>query len=245
MPGVKADSLSRCRAHLLFQYLARFLPAVDRFIRWAGAVISASAALDSGQSMFTLSGNSPDAPDDSRRGLEVHLMSDTWARDDSGRQETEAERVDRNVSELIQELRVAGLGVQVLFGFLLALPFTTQFVRLSHNQRRLYLADVVLAAISVALLGGPVAFHRIVFRQHEKTQLLRAANVMAGSGLVAIALAVSGAVLLITSFVSAGIAASLLTLLVVLTFTFVWLVIPLLTRLKAHKGMQHSGVTSE
>ncbi|MGB7052510.1 MAG: DUF6328 family protein [Acidimicrobiales bacterium] len=163
-------------------------------------------------------------------------MAGNQAQDDLGRQESDAERTNRNVAELIQELRVAGLGVQVLFGFLLALPFTTQFARLTHAQRRLYMADVVFAALSVALLVGPVAFHRIVFRQHEKEELLRAANIMAGAGLMTVALAVSGAVLLIMSYVSSGIAASLLTLVVVLTFVIFWLVIPLATRLRGRHG---------
>jgi hypothetical protein len=75
------------------------------------------------------------------------------ARDDPGRQETEAERVDRNLAELLQELRVAGLGVQVLFGFLLSLPFSVRFVRLDHDQRGgLYVASLLLAALSTALL---------------------------------------------------------------------------------------------
>src|SRR5262249_23227999 len=86
---------------------------------------------------------------------------------DTGRPgETEEERADRNLLELLQELRVAGLGVQVLFGFLLSLPFTTQFVKLGHPQRELYLASLLLAAISTALLLAPVAYHRLVFRRH-------------------------------------------------------------------------------
>jgi hypothetical protein len=69
-------------------------------------------------------------------------------------------RDDRNLAELLQELRVAGLGVQVLFGFLLSLPFTNRFTRLSQGQRDLYLASLVLAAVATALLLGPVAYHR-------------------------------------------------------------------------------------
>ena len=71
--------------------------------------------------------------------------------------ETGTERDDRNLLELLQELRVAGLGVQVLFGFMLSLPFTTRFAKLSQPQRDLYLASLLLAAISTALLLGPVA----------------------------------------------------------------------------------------
>src|SRR5271170_6950459 len=75
------------------------------------------------------------------------------------REETEAQRNDRNLAELLQELRVAGLGVQVLFGFLLSLPFTNRFSQLSRGQRDLYLAVLVLDAVATALLLGPVAYH--------------------------------------------------------------------------------------
>src|SRR3984957_13259488 len=84
------------------------------------------------------------------------------------RDESEAERDDRNLAELLQELRVAGLGVQVLFGFLLSLPFTSRFARLSQGQRDLYLATLVLDAVATALLVGPVAYHRLVFRRWRK-----------------------------------------------------------------------------
>jgi len=99
-------------------------------------------------------------------------MTDTTrARNDPGRDETEAQRDDRNLAELLQELRVAGLGVQVLFGFLLSLPFTNRFVKLSHSEVDLYVVALLLAAISTALLVAPVAYHRLVFREHEKGRL--------------------------------------------------------------------------
>src|SRR5947208_8469019 len=87
--------------------------------------------------------------------------------EDGGRHETEAERLDRNLGELLQELRVAGLGVQVLFGFLLAMPFSNRFDSLDPEQRRLYLAVLLFAALATALLTAPVAYHRIVFRRHQ------------------------------------------------------------------------------
>jgi hypothetical protein len=99
------------------------------------------------------------------------------------RDESAAQRADRNLGELLQELRVAGLGVQVLFGFLLSLPFTARFARLSPGQRDLYLASLVLAAVATALLVGPVAYHRLVFRRGQKERLVRAASVMAIGGL--------------------------------------------------------------
>jgi hypothetical protein len=149
---------------------------------------------------------------------------------DTGRHETEAERIDRNVMELLQELRVAGLGVQVLFGFLLAMPLTDRFASLDPEQHRLYVADRLLAALATALLTGPVAYHRIVFRRHKKHDLLRAANVMALAGLVAVALAISAAVLLVVSIVYDGLIAALLAALVAGGYFVLWFVVPLLRR---------------
>src|ERR1700722_5183785 len=120
------------------------------------------------------------------------------------RHESEAERVDRNVAELLQELRVAGIGVQVLFGFLLSLPFTTRFARLDGTQRALYVATLLLAAASIALLTAPVAYHRLVFRRHEKERMLHTSNRLAVAGLTAVGLAVSAAVLLVVSVVVPG-----------------------------------------
>src|ERR1700753_948376 len=103
------------------------------------------------------------------------------------RGESAAQRDDRNLGELVQELRVAGLGVQVLFGFLLSLPFTTRFVQLSTAQRDLYLTSVILAAVATTLLIGPVAYHRLVFRRGMKERLVRFANALAIFGLAAVA----------------------------------------------------------
>jgi hypothetical protein len=146
------------------------------------------------------------------------------------RDESEAERNDRNLAELLQELRVAGLGVQVLFGFLLSLPFTTRFTRLSQGQRDLYLACLVLAAVATALLLGPVAYHRLVFRRGQKESLVRSASVMAILGLATVGLAVSAAVLLVTGFVASGLAAALITTFVFCVFAALWFGYPLARR---------------
>jgi Family of unknown function (DUF6328) len=113
---------------------------------------------------------------------------------DDFRNETEAQRDDRNLMELLQELRVVALGVQVLFGFLLAIPFANGFRRLDSAQRGLYIADLLLAALATALLLMPVAYHRLVFRQHLKEPAVRVANVGAIAGIVAVGLAITGAV---------------------------------------------------
>ena len=144
--------------------------------------------------------------------------------------ETEAERDDRNLNELLQELRVAGLGVQVLFGFLLALPFTSRFVQLSHAQRGLYVACLLLAATATALLLGPVAYHRLVFRMHRKAQLVKDANRMAILGLAAVGLATSAAVLLVVSYVDKGAPAVIITVFVVCLFVGLWFALPLARR---------------
>jgi hypothetical protein len=144
--------------------------------------------------------------------------------------ETEAQRDDRNTMELLNELRVAGLGVQVLFGFLLSLPFTNRFSELNHAQRGLYLASVLLAALSTALLVGPVAYHRLLFRRHQKGSLVKVANVMAVAGLVTVGLAISSAVLLVVSFVSPGWPAVVITAIAGCAFAGLWFALPLARR---------------
>jgi Family of unknown function (DUF6328) len=146
------------------------------------------------------------------------------------RDEPETKRDDRNLAELLQELRVAGLGVQVLFGFLLGLPFSNRFARLSGGQRHLYVADVVLAAVATALLVGPVAYHRLVFRRDMKEYLVRTANVMAILGLLTVGLAISAAVLLITSLVVPGAPAITISVCVFCLFAGLWLALPLARR---------------
>src|SRR5450755_1254386 len=146
------------------------------------------------------------------------------------RDESQDERNDRNLAELLQELRVAGLGVQVLFGFLLSLPFTSRFPTLSHAQRQLYIASLMLAALSTALLLAPVAYHRLVFRRNQKEHLIRAANVLAICGLVTVSLAICAAVLLVTGFVDHGLPAVLVTAFTVCVFSGLWFALPLARR---------------
>jgi Family of unknown function (DUF6328) len=146
------------------------------------------------------------------------------------RAESEAQRDDRNLAELLQELRVAGLGVQVLFGFLLSLPFTNRFTKLSHGQRDLYLLTLILASVATALLLGPVAYHRLVFRRHQKEGLVQAANAMAILGLAFVGLAVSAAVLLVSSFVASAVTGWLITAFVLFMFAGLWFVFPLSRR---------------
>lgn len=157
-------------------------------------------------------------------------MSEQRAADDPGRNETEEQREDRNLAELLQELRIAGLGVQVLFGFLLSLPFSTRFPHLNAGGRHLYVASLSLATIATALLTAPVAYHRFVFRRHRKGALLRIANAFALVGLGAVGLAISSAVLLVTELVLPFAVAVLIGALSLSTFTTLWFLFPLTRR---------------
>jgi O-antigen/teichoic acid export membrane protein len=163
--------------------------------------------------------------------------TDGQAQDDPGRNETEEQRDDRNLAELLQELRVASVGVQVLFAFLLALPFSARFLRLSANQRHLYVAVVLLATLATAQLSAPVAYHRFVFRRHRKTQLLRTANVLALTGLATVAMSISGAVLLVVSAVVSGIGVALIFAATVCMFVGLWIVLPLSGKHRAASGV--------
>lgn len=146
-----------------------------------------------------------------------------------------SERINRNVGDLLQELRVAGLGVQVLFGFLLALPFSMRFTELDSAQRDVYRLSVLSAAAATALLVSPVAYHRWVFRRHQKRKLLRLANVEALLGLGVEAFSISCAVALIFSFVGSGWVFSALVGIVIASFVVLWFALPIIDRITSER----------
>jgi cation transport ATPase len=150
----------------------------------------------------------------------------------SGRDETEEERLDRNLSELLQELRVALPGVQVLFAFLLAVPFQQNFTTISEFEKKVYFATLLLTALSAALLIAPSAYHRITFRYQQKHRLVFISNRLAIAGLVALALAMTCAILLITHLLFGTAATIVTTAVVVAVFVVLWAVLPLKRRLK-------------
>jgi hypothetical protein len=115
----------------------------------------------------------------------------------SERNETELQRCDRHLSELIQEVRVAQTGVQVLFGFLLMVPFTARFGMVTTSQRWLYFGTLAAAGAAAMLLIAPGAQHRILFRCGDKEHIVRMANRYAIAGLASVALAMVGALLFI------------------------------------------------
>lgn len=113
------------------------------------------------------------------------------------RDETPTERMDRNWSELLQELRVTQTGTQILTGFLFTIPFQQRFGDLDDFQRTVYLTLVVLAVVATALIVAPVSVHRILFRKHLKPLLVQGGDLLARAGLVALALVLSGCTLLL------------------------------------------------
>jgi hypothetical protein len=150
---------------------------------------------------------------------------------DSGREETEKERLDRNLNELLQELRVALPGVQVLFAFLLAVPFQQGFEKITSFQKDVYFATLICTAISTVMLISPPAYHRLTFRYQQKRKLVFYSNRFAIIGLGFLALAMTGAILLITDVLFSTAAAVVVTALTVLAFAIFWFGLPLQRRL--------------
>jgi hypothetical protein len=151
--------------------------------------------------------------------------------DRSMRDETPIERADRNYNELLQELRVAQTGIQILFAFLLTIPFQQRFGEMvGTSLRQEYLATLIVTAAATALLIAPVSMHRILFRQGRKPELVTVADGLAKAGLACLALAVLLAVFLIVSVVSARNTAYWLAGGLGLLFAVTWIVIPVWLR---------------
>jgi hypothetical protein len=142
------------------------------------------------------------------------------------RDETEAERIDRNFNELLGELRIALPGVQVLFAFLLTVPFAQGFTTLTAFERNLYLVVLLLTALASALLIAPTAYHRVLFRRGYKPDILFFANRAAMVGLAVLALAMTGAILLITHVIFGEVAAIAVAAVSGLVFAALWYFIP-------------------
>jgi hypothetical protein len=119
----------------------------------------------------------------------------------SARTETALERSDRHLAELLQEVRVAQTGVQVLFGFLLTVPFTARFATLGGGERVLYFATLCVAGAAAMLLIAPSAQHRVLFRCGDKEHIVRMANRYAIAGLGCVAVAMVGALMFVADVI--------------------------------------------
>ena len=146
------------------------------------------------------------------------------------RNETDLERLDRNLVELLQELRVAQTGVQVLFAFLLTVPFSNRFSELDGFERGAYFAALVCSLLASILLIAPTSFHRLLFRMRQKEYMVETANRLALAGLALIAVAMTAAMVLISHVMFGGWAVAVVGGLTVLAFAVLWYVLPLRRR---------------
>jgi Family of unknown function (DUF6328) len=157
---------------------------------------------------------------------ERRVAADGEEETEEGTRETRKERVDRELLELLNELRVALPGVQILFAFLLIVPFQQTVDRTTDFQRDVYFLTLVAVCVATGLLIAPAAQHRVLFRQHDKEALLHRSSRNAYAGLVVLAVAISAAVLLVIdvlfsrtqAWVTAGAVAAVLA--------WWWIVIP-------------------
>jgi len=147
--------------------------------------------------------------------------------EDYRRDESEAHTLDRNYSELLQELRVAETGVQLLFAFLLAIAFQQRFGGIDAFERTVYVVTLISAALAAAVLIAPVALHRALFRRRRKDDLVDATARLAGLGLVFLAIAMVGSVLLVLTAATNRTLAIVLTAILAVIFIGLWGGVPM------------------
>ena len=146
--------------------------------------------------------------------------------------EDPGEKLDRELAELHQELRVALPGVEVLFGFQLGLPFTQRFNSIAPLQEVVYLGSFLATAVAIALLIAPVAFHRLRWRQYDKDKLLRLGNRMLVTGLVFLAASFAGMVFVVTDMILGRSYSAVMSGVLLLLFGWLWFALPLGRRLQ-------------
>ena len=141
--------------------------------------------------------------------------------------ESDEQRHNRELIELLNELRVALPGVQVLFAFLLAVPFANGFPKLGKLDRDVFFAAFITTALSTVLLIGPSSYHRLRWRQHDKERMLRVSNALTIAGLFLLAVAITCTVFVITDFLFHRSWAAAFTAVVAAVFLVVWYGLPL------------------
>lgn len=145
-------------------------------------------------------------------------------------QETKAEKLDRELGELLQELRVLLPGVQVLFAFLLTVPFSNRFETLTAGEEGLFLATLICAAVASVLLIAPSAFHRLLFRERDKEWMMQVTNRLAITGTIFLAAAMTSALFLVSEVIYGSRLASAVAAAVGLFVVALWYVVPLVRR---------------
>jgi cation transport ATPase len=155
-------------------------------------------------------------------------MSD---RNPSERGENEQERLNRQLDQLLTELRVAMPGVQVLFAFLLAVPFQQRFAAVTDFQQDVYFVTLLAAAAASALFIAPTAFHRLMFKSGDKPYLIAVSSKFAVAGLVFLAIAMNGAVLLVTDVLFDGAVVVITVAITGVLYIGLWFVLGIIRRL--------------
>ena len=149
---------------------------------------------------------------------------------DDRRGETSLERLDRNLDEMMGELRVVVTGVQVLFAFLLIVPFNSGFVGIGPFERTVYLVTLVCSALAALCVIMPAAYHRMLFRHDDKRHVVFIANRVTLVGLALLAVAMCGSLLLVTTKLYGATAGAITAALVAVAFAALWFIAPLLRR---------------
>jgi hypothetical protein len=144
--------------------------------------------------------------------------------------ESSEERVNRELIELLNELRVALPGVQVLFAFLLTVPFSNGYNRITSFQKNVYFGILLATAVSTACFIVPTAYHRLNFRKREKERILLSSNTFAIAGIMFLALSMIGVLVLITDVIYSEAAAVVAGVLALVLFGGLWAVLPLVRR---------------
>ena len=142
-------------------------------------------------------------------------------------EESHEERVNRELIELLNELRVALPGVQIMFAFLLAVPFTQRFERVTELQKDVFMVALLCTLAGTVFLIAPSAFHRIRFRDRDKEALIQVANGFAIVGLVFLALGMTAVVFLVTDMLFKGVFTAVVTAVTAALFAAVWFLLPL------------------
>jgi len=154
------------------------------------------------------------------------------AENPSQREETDRERLDRQLNQLLNELRVAMPGVQVLFAFLLAVPFQQRFAQVTDFQRDVYFVTLLAAAaVASALFIAPTAYHRLMFQARDKPRLVALSSKFALGGLLALAIAINGALLLVTDVLFDGTAVIVTTIAAATLYIRLWFVLGFVRRI--------------
>ena len=154
------------------------------------------------------------------------MASENYSRED----ESEAERLDRNYNELLQELRVSQTGVQILFAFLLSIAFQNRFSDIESYQRGIYVVTLVAAACAAIMLIAPVAVHRMLFRRHQKHELVVITSRFAAIGLAFLGTAILCAVLFVLDVVVNLTVAIVLTAVLAALLVGMWWLVPVEVR---------------